>query len=586
LKLYSAEIEMQKKIVSRSVPQTFKGKSASVVLARVYAARGVVEDEQLNYSLSQLILPSRLKGIDAALELLLKAREKQQRILIVGDFDADGATSTAVAVRCLRALGFSFVNYLVPNRFEYGYGLTPEIVEVAKSFNPDLLITVDNGISSVSGVAAAQAANIKVLVTDHHLPGAQLPSADAIINPNQPGCEFPTKNCAGVGVIFYVMSALRTAMQERQYFASAQPPNFAIYLDLVALGTVSDVVALDHNNRIFVQQGILRVRAGLACEGIKAIAKVAGRSLENLRAADLGFIIGPRLNAAGRLDDMSLGIRCLLSDSPTDALALAAELDALNKERRAIETSMQSDATALLAAFTTDNEVEPPAGICLYREDWHQGVIGILASRIKEKLHRPTIIFADDSATTLKGSGRSVAGIHLRDVLDEIAAKNPGMLTKFGGHAMAAGLSLAKSDLHRFEQSFAAVVAEKAGEEGLKPVIFTDGALTFDDFNLTLAEELESAGPWGQAFPEPCFDGQFLIISQRIVGQKHLKLVLALPEAPQRTLDAIYFNVDLKDWPNADSQMVDVVFKLQVNEFNGRQNVQLLVDYLVPVSPT
>ena len=570
---------MHKKIIARSIHNGGNLTQVSPVLARIYAARGVLDDSQLNYSVAQLFRPSQLKGIEPALALLLAARKTQARILIVGDFDADGATSTAVAVRCLRALGFNSVNFLVPNRFEYGYGLTPEIVAVAQGFTPDLLITVDNGISSVQGVAAAQHVGIKVLVTDHHLPGSQLPNADAIINPNQPGCEFPTKNCAGVGVIFYVMLALRSAMQNEGYFTSQPAPNLAVFLDLVALGTVADVVPLDHNNRIFVQQGLMRMRAGLACEGIKAIAQVAGRQLDKLRATDLGFIVGPRLNAAGRLDDMSLGIRCLLTDDPAEALALAAELDALNKERRAIESSMQADAAGLLESFAADPA--PPAGVCLYREDWHQGVIGILASRIKDKLHRPTIVFADDNSTTLKGSGRSVVGIHLRDVLDEIAAKNPGMLTKFGGHAMAAGLSLEKKYLTQFEQSFAQVVAAHAGEEGLTPIIFTDGELAAADFNLTLAHELEAAGPWGQAFPEPSFSGRFLIINQRIVGQKHLKLLLALPSAPAVTFDAIYFNADINVWPNANCQQVMAVYKLQINSFNGKQSVQLFIDDLV-----
>ncbi|WP_053980850.1 single-stranded-DNA-specific exonuclease RecJ [Marinagarivorans algicola] len=570
---------MQKKIMARTVPSNSMLTDVAPVLARIYAARGVLDNAQLDYSLKHLFRPSQLKGIEQALTLLLAARAKQQRILIVGDFDADGATSTTVAVRCLRALGFNSVDYLVPNRFEYGYGLTPEIVTVAKQFEPDLLITVDNGISSIEGVAAAQAAGMKVLVTDHHLPGAQLPSAGAIVNPNQQGCEFPTKNCAGVGVIFYVLSALRAAMQS-EYYSQKPAPNFAQFLDLVSLGTVADVVPLDHNNRIFVQQGLLRMRAGLACEGIKAIAKVAGREITKLRASDLGFMVGPRLNAAGRLDDMSLGIRCLLTDDPTEALALASELDALNKERRAIEGSMQADAAVILEALNHNNEDEALSGVCLYQSDWHQGVIGILASRVKDKLHRPTIVFADDSESILKGSGRSVAGIHLRDVLDEVAAKNPGMLTKFGGHAMAAGLSLEKHHLLNFQKSFNEVVAQKAGQEGLTPVLFTDGALTSEDFNLPLAEALENAGPWGQAFPEPTFSGEFILVNQRIVGQKHLKLVLALPQNPQQTMDAISFNVDVSVWPNDTCHRVLVVYKLQVNEFNGRRNVQLLIDYI------
>ncbi len=570
---------MHKKIIPRTVPSG-AALAVSPILARIYAARGVMSDNQLNYSLSQLFRPTSLKGIESAVALLVDVHQQQSRLLIVGDFDADGATSTAVAVRCLRALGFKFVDFLVPNRFEYGYGLTPEIVAVAQHFKPDVLITVDNGISSLQGVNAAKAAGMKVLVTDHHLPGQTAPNADAIVNPNQHGCEFPTKNCAGVGVIFYVMLALRSRLQQLGVFSEA-PPNLADYLDLVALGTVADVVPLDHNNRIFVQQGLMRMRAGLACEGIKAIAQVAGRSLDKLRATDLGFIVGPRLNAAGRLDDMSLGIRCLLEDNPAQALVLAAELDALNIERRAIESSMQADAAGILAAFNADEGREVPAGVCLYQDDWHQGVIGILASRVKDKLHRPTIVFADDSETVLKGSGRSVAGIHLRDVLDEIATSNPGMLTKFGGHAMAAGLSLEKVHLLAFEKSFAQVVAKQAGADGLTPVLYTDGELAAEHFTVALARELENAGPWGQAFPEPAFSGEFSVLNQRIVGQKHLKLVLAPVATPEQTLDAIYFNIDVNAWPNPAAQRINAVYKLQLNNFNGRESAQLLIDYLV-----
>lgn len=568
-----------KKIVTRDVAQPFKGEGVSAVLARIYAARGVLDNSQLDYSLAKLFRPSELKGIDEAISLLLSARKHQQRLLIVGDFDADGATSTAVAVRGLKALGFTSVDFLVPNRFEYGYGLTPEIVEVAKQFNPDVLITVDNGIASIDGVNAAKAAGFKVLVTDHHLPGSTAPAADAIINPNQHGCAFPTKNCAGVGVIFYVLLALRRALIDTNFFTAQNAPNLAVLLDLVALGTVADVVPLDHNNRIFVQQGLMRMRAGFACEGIKAIAKVAGRDLTQLRAMDLGFMVGPRLNAAGRLDDMTLGIRCLLTDDANEAQALAAELDALNRERRAIETSMQVDAASALEHLMQVEE--PPAGICLYQDDWHQGVIGILASRVKEKYHRPTIIFAEDSDTQLKGSGRSIPGIHLRDVLDEIATTHPGMLTKFGGHAMAAGLSLDKKYLPEFQQAFANIVAKAAGSDGLTPVIYTDGELSPQDISLPLAHELETAGPWGQAFPEPVFTGEFLIINQRIVGQKHLKLLLAHPQSPQNTIDAILFNIDPAEWPKSELSRAQLIYKLQVNRFNGRESVQFLVDEMV-----
>lgn len=549
------------------------------VLQQIYSARGVRDEAELQYVLKRLH-PPRLKGLDAAVELLSEALQQQQRILIVGDFDADGATSTALAVRCLTAFGCASVEFLVPNRFEFGYGLTPEIVEVAATLKPDLIVTVDNGISSVDGVARAQQLGIKVLVTDHHLPGAVLPTANAIVNPNQVGCEFVSKSAAGVGVVFYVMTALRTRLRELGWFQKRSEPNLAQYLDLVALGTVADVVPLDYNNRILVAQGLSRMRADLVCPGIQAIATVAGRSLAKVSAADLGFAVGPRLNAAGRLDDMSLGIRCLLADDAGEAMALAQELDALNRDRRSIETAMQKEAVASLEQMTETLLGELPSGVCLYREDWHQGVIGILASRIKDRLHRPVIVFADDDQGGIKGSGRSIPGVHLRDVLDRVATREPGLLTKFGGHAMAAGLSLDKQDFTRFSEVFAQVINDWLGEDSLQAVIETDGSLSRLDFTLELAEQLQDGGPWGQAFPEPVFDGAFALVQQRIVGDKHLKMVLAPTEDRQFTIDAIAFNVDLDEWPNPSCTEINAAYKLAINEYRGQRSVQLIIDYL------
>lgn len=552
------------------------------LLSRLYAARGVKSEEQLQYELKRLLSPA-LKGLEAALELLVVALQAGQRIMIVGDFDADGATSTALAVRCLKAFGHADVEFLVPNRFDYGYGLTPEIVDVAAQRKPDLIITVDNGIASLQGVARAHELGIRVLVTDHHLPGAVLPDADAIVNPNQPGCEFLSKCAAGVGVVFYVMTALRTRLRELGWFNEhRREPNLANFLDLVALGTVADVVPLDFNNRILVAQGLQRMRAGYACPGIKAILTVAGRDWHTLSATDLGFVVGPRLNAAGRLDDMSLGIRCLLTDSDAEAQGLAQELDMLNRDRRAIEAAMQKEAAASLASMLESLQGELPCGLCLYREDWHQGVIGILASRIKDRWHRPVIVFAKDEQGGLKGSGRSIPGLHLRDILDEVATSRPGLLHKFGGHAMAAGMSLEANHLEDFSQAFAEVVARHLGARGLDPVIESDGELGAADFSLTLAQQLEAGGPWGQAFPEPVFDGEFQLVSQKIVGTKHLKLVLAPPRQANVLVDAIAFNVDVTAWPNPHCQRVRVAYKLSVNEFRGNRSVQLMVEYLEP----
>lgn len=553
------------------------------LLQRLYAARGVQSDTELQYQLNHLLKPN-FKGLEDAVAILVDVVVAQARVLIVGDFDADGATSSALAVGALKAMGLQQVDFLVPNRFEYGYGLTPEIVAVAAAMEPDLIITVDNGISSIDGVQAAQELGIAVIVTDHHLPGAQLPSAEAIVNPNQPGCPFPSKNLAGVGVIFYVMNALRAALRDMGWFAESgiKEPNMATFLDLVALGTVADVVPLDYNNRILVAQGLARMRAGVARPGILAMLEVAGRKAERLVSADLGFALGPRLNAAGRLDDMSLGIQCLLCESQPLAREMATQLDELNRDRKAIETGMQQEALAMLQKVLSADESALPWGLCLFDDTWHQGVIGILASRIKDRYHRPTIVFADAGEGLIKGSARSVPGLHIRDALDAVAARHPELLQKFGGHAMAAGMSLARENFDAFAQAFDEEVRRQLSEEDLQAVIVSDGALTPQEFNLNNAAQVREAGPWGQHFPEPVFDGEFLLLQQKLVGEKHLKMTLAIDPAGQQLVDAIAFNIDPKIWPNAQIQKVRAAFKLDINEFRGNTNLQLLVDYLEP----
>ncbi len=550
------------------------------LLTRLYAARGVQSAAELDKALARLIPYQQLAGIDAAVALLVEALEQRQRILIVGDFDADGATASCVGVLGLRLLGVTHVDYLVPNRFDYGYGLTPEIVAVALQRQPDLLITVDNGISSVDGVAAAKAAGLQVLITDHHLPGAELPAADAIVNPNQPGCGFPSKAMAGVGVIFYVLLALRARLREQDWFARTgrAEPNLAELLDLVALGSVADVVPLDANNRILVHQGLARIRAGRARPGLKAILEVAGKQAERITSTDLGFIIGPRLNAAGRLDDMSLGIECLLCEDPNLARDMAVQLDQLNQDRKAIEQGMQREALAQLKDLPLE---EMPFGLCLFEPEWHQGVIGILASRMKERYHRPTIAFADAGEGMLKGSARSVPGFHIRDALDAVAARHPGLISKFGGHAMAAGLSLPEENFGAFAAAFDAEVRRQLHEDDLTGRLLSDGQLSATEFHLELARALRHAGPWGQHFPEPLFHGVFQLEQQRLVGEKHLKMVVRT-ECGSLSLDGIAFNIDREQWPNPTVRWVELAYKLDVNEYRGRESVQLLVAHIAP----
>jgi len=555
-------------------------------LARIYASRGVQSQAELGRNLKELLPDSEMKGMNEAVARLSHAIVSNESMLIVGDFDCDGATSTAVAILGLRMMGATQVDYLVPNRFEYGYGLSPEIVEVAHTQSPSLLITVDNGISSVEGVARARSLGMDVVVTDHHLAGDQLPDAAAIVNPNQPGCGFPAKSTCGVGVIFYVLIALRRALQQQGWFEQQDlaVPNLASLLDLVALGTVADVVALEHNNRVLVHQGLKRIRAGQARPGLLALIEISGRQKERLVASDLGFAIAPRLNAAGRLEDMSIGIECLLSDDADYARDLAQSLDQLNLERRGIEQEMQQQALQLLDQIPLD-ENQLPYGLCLYDEAWHQGVVGILASRIKERTHRPVIAFARGDNGDIKGSARSIPGLHIRDALATLNARHPGLISKFGGHAMAAGLTLNSGALDQFKVAFDQAVREQLSADDLDQRIETDGELSASEMSLELAERLREAGPWGHHFPEPLFDGQFSVLQQRIVGQRHLKLVL-MDAKTGISVDAIHFNADMDCWPDQAIVSVRAVYKLDVNEFRGQRNVQLMVDYIEPLERT
>jgi len=573
---------MHKRIIQRyrePAAAAIAGSDLHPVLQRIYSHRGVASAEQLDYSLQRLLPPSLLKGMDQAVAILVEAVQQQRNILIVGDFDADGATSSALCMRALRMMGAERLSYLVPNRFDYGYGLTPELVEVARDFDPQVLITVDNGISSIEGVAAARALGIQVVVTDHHLAGAQLPEADAMVNPNQPGCEFPSKHLAGVGVIFYVMLALRQALREAGQFGGQRAePNMAQLLDLVALGTVADVVPLDDNNRILVHQGLQRIRAGQCCAGIKALLNVAGRDIGDIVATDLGFAVGPRLNAAGRLEDMSLGIECLLTDDYGRALEIAGQLDELNRNRRSIEQDMQQQAMETLQPLLDRLGHEHlPRGMSIYHPDWHQGVIGILASRIKESFNRPVIAFARSDNDEIKGSARSIKGLHIRDALEAVASRHPGLIIKFGGHAMAAGLTLREADFELFKQAFDEEAGRQLDEQALQGIIESDGELAPDQLNLQLAECLRNAGPWGQHFPEPLFDGEFQVDNWRVVGERHLKMQLVAAESEQ-VLDAIAFNTDADQLAAADG-FIRAAYRLDVNSFRNKKTAQLIIEY-------
>ncbi|EAX6541403.1 single-stranded-DNA-specific exonuclease RecJ [Salmonella enterica] len=553
------------------------------LLRRLYASRGVRSARELERSVKGMLPWQQLSGIDNAVEILYNAFREGTRIIVVGDFDADGATSTALSVLGMRALGCDNISYLVPNRFEDGYGLSPEVVDQAKARGAQLIVTVDNGISSHAGVAHAKTLGIPVIVTDHHLPGDTLPDAEAIINPNLRDCEFPSKSLAGVGVAFYLMLALRTFLRDKGWFDERNivPPNLAELLDLVALGTVADVVPLDANNRILTWQGLSRIRAGKCRPGIKALLEISNRDPQQLAASDLGFALGPRLNAAGRLDDMSVGVALLLCDNLGEARVLASELDALNQTRKEIEQGMQAEALILCEKLERSSETLP-GGLAMYHPEWHQGVVGILASRIKERFHRPVIAFAPAGDGTLKGSGRSIQGLHMRDALERLDTLYPDLMIKFGGHAMAAGLSLEEHKFKQFQQRFGELVTEWLDPALLQGEVISDGPLSAAEMSMEVAQLLRDAGPWGQMFPEPLFDGRFRLLQQRLVGERHLK-VMVEPVGGGPLLDGIAFNIDTTCWPDNGVREVELAYKLDINEFRGNRSLQIIIDDIWPL---
>ncbi|POP46255.1 single-stranded-DNA-specific exonuclease RecJ [Superficieibacter electus] len=554
-----------------------------VLLRRLYASRGVKHAQDLERGVKGMLTWQQLTGIEKAVDMLYNALREGLRIVVVGDFDADGATSTALSVLALRALGCESVAYLVPNRFEDGYGLSPEVVDQAHARGAQMIMTVDNGISSITGVERAHALGIPVLITDHHLPGDTLPDAEAIVNPNLRDCPFPSKSLAGVGVAFYLMLALRAHLREQGWFEARgiAMPNLAELLDLVALGTVADVVPLDANNRILTWQGLNRIRAGKCRPGIKALLEISRREPHRLAASDLGFALGPRLNAAGRLDDMSVGVALLLCENIAEARVLASELDALNQTRKEIEQGMQIEALALCEKLERSREALP-GGLAMYHPEWHQGVVGILASRIKERFHRPVIAFAPAGDGTLKGSGRSIAGLHMRDALERLDTLYPDLIIKFGGHAMAAGLSLDEARFDEFQQRFGELITEWLDPALLQGEVVSDGPLSPGEMTLEIAEMLRDAGPWGQMFPEPLFDGRFRLLQQRIVGERHLK-VMVEPVGGGPLLDGIAFNVDTTCWPDNGVREVELAYKLDINEFRGNRSLQIIIDHIWPI---
>ncbi|NKB97475.1 MAG: single-stranded-DNA-specific exonuclease RecJ [Pseudomonadales bacterium] len=561
-------------IQRRVAPENSDSLKGFSVLERIYAQRGIRDSEELDLGLGKLLKPGLLPDIDIAADRLCQAVIEQERILIVGDFDADGATSVALCVLVLGAYGAKHVDYLVPNRFEYGYGLSPEIVQLAQTMNPAVLVTVDNGVSSIAGVALAQKEGIDVIVTDHHLPGIERPAALALVNPNLPESEFSSGALAGVGVAYYVLGVLRQKLVDQGWFEERPMPNLANYLDLVALGTVADVVPLDSNNRRLVQQGLLRIRAGRCRPGIKALAEIGKRTLSTLSAQDLGFAIGPRLNAAGRLEDMAIGIKCLLAEDFREARQSATALDQLNVARRQLERDMVGDAELLLATDQADTE---RTGLSVYHESFHQGVVGIVAGRLRERFHKPVICFADAgdlAPDELKGSARSIDGLHIRDVLDQVATQHPGLLLKFGGHAMAAGLSIKRVHLERFGVIFDKAVATNCTPDMLQAVLLSDGPLEESELDIETAHQLAAGGPWGSQFPEPLFDGEFELVSQRVVGSDHLKIVL---KSGHKVIDGIAF----RQAPlPTDTKRVEVAYRLSVNDYGQVQTAQVVVEYI------
>ncbi|WP_394754491.1 single-stranded-DNA-specific exonuclease RecJ [Crenothrix sp.] len=575
---------VKKIIIARQVPKNSGHLDAMhPILERILLSRGLSSATDLDRSLAKLPSPWLLSNMEAMVNHLITALQQQQRITVLADFDADGATSCALAIKGLQLLGFLNVDFVVPNRFLYAYGLTPEIVELVKQQHPDIILTVDNGISSIEGVEAANALGIKVLITDHHLPGQHLPAAEAIVNSNLVGDQFPSKVIAGVGTVFYVLLALRSRLRELNWFTSTQPePNLAVLLDYVALGTIADVVALDRVNRILVHQGLMRIRAGLGHPGINALIDISGKNQHSIQATDLGFALGPRLNAAGRMDDMSLGIKCLLANDSATAKTIAAKLDALNNERKEVEGQMKQEAQGLLSEMSLLNSQHLPAGVCLYDANWHQGVIGILASRMKDQLHRPVVAFASAGKDLIKGSARSIPGVHIRDVLADIAIAHPKLLCMFGGHAMAAGLTIAMHDYPAFALLFDAMVNKRLANVDLEQKILVDGELSEQDMTIEFADLLQNACVWGQGCPEPVFIDKFEVVQVRIVGQRHLKLLLRKPNG-QLMIDAIAFFVDKPEhW--LGMRLCSAAYTMSINEFRGNRTLQLMVQYMEKIT--
>lgn len=564
--------------------------SYSSLIKRILAARGINHSDELNFVLKQLHPVSSLKNVKAAAQLLATAIINQRKILIVGDYDADGATATALCMRALHLCGHQAVDFLVPDRFKYGYGLTPAIVELAQAYQPWLLMTVDNGVSSIEGVEAAHALGIKTLITDHHLPGQQLPASDVMVNPNQPEDQFPSKALAGVGVAFYVMLALKQELIAQGYFAQQNlpEPNMVSLLDLVALGTVADVVPLDANNRILVEQGLRRIRSGAAHAGVQALLTIAKKDPKRVVSSDFGFACGPRLNAAGRLADMAVGIRCLLTDDPKEAARLALQLDSLNHDRRQIEADMKEDAERIMQALGFERDTHLPPIMCLHQADWHEGVVGILASRIKDRYHRPVIVFANSEDGLLKGSGRCIEGLHLRDLIDEVATQHPGMIQRFGGHAMAAGLTLPSEHFQQFQTSMIAAVNRQTKPDTFRETVYTDGHLSPQELNLNTAEQLHALAPWGQWFPEPQFEGEFEVKKLQILKDLHVRATLIPIYAEPSLVSAVtamHFFADLRQWP-AEGERVQLIYKLSVNEYRNERSLQLMVAHVIPKTAT
>ena len=574
------------KVIHRKLPEKLPELSSDIplLLQRVYALRGITSMQELDYSTRNLCNYDNLDGTNTAVDLLYCAMKNNQRIVIVGDFDTDGATSTALTVTALKKMGCQFVDYIIPNRFDDGYGLSINVVKKAILQKADLIITVDNGVSAVEAVEFAKQANLTVIITDHHLCPEQLPAADAIINPNLPNCTFPSKNLAGVGVAFYFMLALRAKLRKENWFANHNLAeyNIASLLDLVALGTIADVVKLDRNNRILVHQGISRIRAGYCCEGIKALLAISRRDPLTLTSTDLAYYIAPRLNAAGRMDSMSLSVELLLCEDYDSAIKQATDLDTLNHDRKLIEQTMYQEALSYIEQVEQKNSTFPNA-LVVHHPQWHQGIIGIVSARLKDKHYRPVICFASTEDGLLKGSGRSIEGIHLRDILDKLNERYPDILVSFGGHAMAAGLSIQEKDLDQFSAHFEALITKQLDLDVLEQIIETDGEIDNQDFNYSIAKQLKESGPWGEGFTEPTFDGDFIVHQQRLFAEKHLKLVLE-PKNGGPIIEGICFNVNLTQWPDNTIKIVKIVYQLDVNDFRGNQAVKLMIRHIWPIA--